>query len=151
MKVKKCTVIMRIGKLKYNKNVKFTQWRQGGTNGNEKLEETFRKQKKILDLNQNLSIIMFHTIDLNTAITWKYGFCLSVLPLAALRADVECMMLREISKTGKDIHCMISLHVESKKHNKRAYDRKEAESDEGNRIVAVVTGGEKKEGGATKG
>ena len=46
---------------------------------------------------------------------------------------------------------MISLHVESKKHNKRAYDRKEADSDEGNRIVAVVTGGEKKEGGATKG
>ena len=63
---------MRIDKLKYNKNVKFTQWRQGGTNGNEKIEETFRKHK-ILDLNQNMSIIMLHAIGLNTAITWKFA------------------------------------------------------------------------------
>lgn len=46
MKDKKCPVIMRIGKLKYNKNVKFTQWRQGGTNGNENIEKAFREQKK---------------------------------------------------------------------------------------------------------
>ena len=60
-------------------------------------------------------------------------------------------MLGEVSQTGKDIHCMISLHVESEKYNKRAYNRKQADSDIGNKLVVVVTGGKKKEAGATKG
>ena len=60
-------------------------------------------------------------------------------------------MLAEISQRGKDIHCVISLYVESKKYNKHAYDRKEADSDIGNKLAVVVTGRERKEGGATKG
>ena len=39
-----------------------------------------------------------------------------ILPFAATWMDLENIMLSEISHTGKDKYCMISLYVDSKKY-----------------------------------
>ena len=41
-----------------------------------------------------------------------------ILPFATTWMDLEGIILSEISQTEKDKYCMISLNVESKKHNK---------------------------------